>query len=386
MTVRRLVGRGSGSTARFASIALVALVIGGFAALGSTALAGSTAGAGTTARAAKSALITPARCKRNAAAGTINYISPFGYDAAATIMEVFMAQKLGYFKALCLKVAFNASSFTAKQLVSSGRGQVTAIGSAADHVLARAAGANLTAVATYGDTDPHAIYAQPKIKSLKDLEGGSLGYHINVTPAAVAMLDKAGVDVSKVNMILLTSYDPTVVTRGQIDAAVGFASNEPLQLKAAGTPFNEFRPGDFGIKGTYGVMQWNTTFYRNHRAAVADFMRADLRALHYCLVQKVACVKWVSHLAAAANQGAAFPYDRQLATWNFESQYVTKTKVGGYGVQTLAEWQTEYQEVLKYGKLAGLTASDTVPPLASVLDTKLVAGLYRGNKLIWPGT
>ena len=65
---------------------------------------------------------------------------------------------------------------------------------------------------------------------------------------------------------------------------------------------------------------------------------------------------------------------------------MTKTKVGGYGVQTLAEWQTEYQEVLKYGKLAGLTASDTVPPLASVLDTKLVAGLYRGNKLIWPGT
>ena len=199
------------------------------------------------------------------------------------------------------------------------------------------------------------------------------------------MLDKAGVDVSKVNMILLTSYDPTVVTRGQIDAAVGFASNEPLQLKAAGTPFNEFRPGDFGIKGTYGVMQWNTTFYRNHRAAVADFMRADLRALHYCLVQKVACVKWVSHLAAAANQGAAFPYDRQLATWNFESQYVTKTKVGGYGVQTLAEWQTEYQEVLKYGTLAGLTASNKVPPLASVLDTKMVAGLYNGKTLLWPG-
>jgi ABC-type nitrate/sulfonate/bicarbonate transport system substrate-binding protein len=386
VTVRRLVRTRSASTARLTRVVLVALVIGSFAALGSTALGGSTAGGGATARGAKSALITPARCKRNAAAGTINYISPFGYDAAATIMEVFMAEKLGYFKALCLKVAFNASSFTAEQLVSSGRGQVTAIGSAADHVLAAAAGANLTAVATYGDTDPHAIYAQSKIKSLKDLEGGTLGYHINVTPAAVAMLDKAGVDVSKVKMILLTSYDPTVVTRGQIDAAVGFASNEPLQLKAAGTPFNEFRPGDFGIKGTYGVMQWNTTFYRKHRAAVADFMRADLKALGYCLAHKVTCVKWVSHLASAANQGAAFPYGRQLATWNFESQYVTNTKVGGYGVQTLAEWQTEYQEVLRYGKLAGLTDSNKIPPLASVLDTKLVAGLYRGKKLIWPGT
>jgi hypothetical protein len=93
----------------------------------------------------------------------------------------------------------------------------------------------------------------------------------------------------------------------------------------------------------------------------------------------------VSHLAAAAQQGNAFPYGRQLATWNFESQYVTGTKIGGYGVQTLAEWQTEYQEVQKYGQLAGLTASNTVPPLASVLDTKMVAGLYNGTKLIWPG-
>ena len=386
MTVRRLVRTRSESTARLTRVLLVALVIGGFAALGSTALGGSTAGNGATAAGAKSALITPARCKRNASAGTINYISPFGYDAAATIMEVFMAEKLGYFKALCLKVAFNASSFTAEQLVSSGRGQVTAIGSAADHILAAAAGANLIAVATMGDTDPHAIYAQPKIKSLKDLEGGTLGYHINVTPAAVAMLDKAGADVTKVKMILLTSYDPTVVTRGQIDAAVGFASNEPLQLKAAGAPFNEFTPKQFGIKGTYGVMQFNKTWYQKHREVAGDFMRADLKALAFCVNHKVQCVKWVSHLAAAAQQGAAFPFGRQLATWNFESQYVTNTKVGGFGVQTLPEWQTEYQEVQKYGKLAGLTDSNTIPPLASVLDTKLVAGLYNGTKLIWPGT
>jgi NitT/TauT family transport system substrate-binding protein len=367
-------------TATLTRVVVVALVIAGFAAVGSTAFGGSTASG------AKSDLITSARCKRNQAAGTINYVSPFGYDAAATIMEVYVAEHLGYFKALCLKVSFNATSFTSEQLVSSGRGTVTAIGSAADHILSAAAGANLIAVATYGDTDPHAIYAQPKIKTLKDLEGGTLGYHTNITPAALAMLDKAGVDASKVKEILLTSYDPTVVTRGQIDAAVGFASNEPLQLKASGMPFNEFKPGDFGIKGTYSVMQFNRTFYNKHRAVVGDFMRADLKALDYCLAHKVTCVKYISHLAAAANQGAAFPYARQLQTWNFESQYVQNDKVGGHGVQTLAEWQTEYQEVLKYGKQAGLTSSNTIPPLASVMDTKLVAGLYNGTKLIWPGT
>jgi ABC-type nitrate/sulfonate/bicarbonate transport system substrate-binding protein len=364
---------------RVTRLVAVALVVGCLAGIGSTAFGSSTTSG------AKSSLISSARCKSNAAAGTINYISPFGYDAAATIMEVFMAQHLGYFKALCLKVSFNATSFTAEQLVSSGRGTVTAIGSAADHILATAAGANLTAVATMGDTDPHAIYAQPKITSLKQLSGGTLGYHINITPAAIAMLVKAGVDPSTVKFILLTSFDPTVVTRGQIDAAVGFQSNEPLQLKAAGTPFTEFLPSQFGVKGTYGVMQFNTTFYKKHRQAVADFMRADLRALAYCVAHKVKCVQYVSQLAAAANQGAAFAYARQLTTWNYESQYVVNDKVGGFGVQTLAEWQPEYQEVQKYGQMAGLTASDKIRPLNSVMDTTLVASLYNGTKLIWPG-
>src|SRR5579862_717657 len=368
---------------RRGSRALAALVVLG--ALACLTAFGSTAFGSSAPRARTASLITKARCNRNAGVGTINFISPFGFDASAGIIDAFMAQKLGYFKDLCLKVAFNTSSFTSEQLVSSGQGQVTGIGSAADAILSAAAGANLTTVATYGATDPHAIYAQPNITNLKQLDGGTLGYHTNMTPAAVAMLVKAGADVSSIHLISLTSYDPTVVTRGQVDAALGFASNEPLQLRAAGIPFTEFRPKQFGIKGTYNVMQYNTDFYRAHRAVVADFMRADLKALGYCLVHLVACVRYVANLAAAANQGAAFPYVRQLQTWEWESRYIVNDKIGGHGVQTVAEWQSEWQEVKKYGTLCGLTASDTVPPIKKVMDTTLVAGLYHGTALIWPG-
>ncbi len=362
-------------------LALVALTVAAtVTAFGSTAF-----GSSTSRSVRPSALITNARCQRNTAAGTINFISPFGYDASAGIIDVFMAQQLGYFKDLCLTVAFNASSFTSQQLVSSGQGQVTGIGSAADAILAAASGANLTTVATYGNTDPHVIYTQPTIKSLKQLDGGTLGYHTNMTPAAVAMLTKAGANVSSMHLISLTSYDPTVVPRGQLDGALGFASNEPLQLKAAGMAFNEFLPSQFGIKGTYNVMEFNTDFLKAHRAVVADFMRADLKALHYCLANKVACVKYIANLATAANQGAAFPYARELATWDWESRYIVNDHIGGHGMQTAAEWQTEWQEVKKYGMLCGLTASDVVPPISKVMDPKLVAGLYKGTKLIWPG-
>jgi NitT/TauT family transport system substrate-binding protein len=337
-----------------------------------------------TASAAK-VLASKARCDRNSKAGTINFVSPFAFDASAGIMDVFMAQKLGYFDNLCLKVKINAASFTGEQLVSSGRAQVTGIGSAADHILSVASGANLEAVATYGATDPHAILTNSKITSLKQLEGGTLGYYTNMNPGSLAMLAAAHVDVSKIKLIKLTNFDPTVVTRGQIDGLVGYSSNQGTTLKAAGQPYHAFYPRQFGVKGTYNIMQFNKAWLAKHRDVAADFMRADLKALAYCLTQKAACVNYISDQAKKANQGAAFSPAHQLAVWNVESKFITSDPLP-HGVQTAKEWATDYALTQKYGHQAGLTASNKVPPLASLLDTKLVAGLYRGKTLIWPGS
>ena len=365
-----------GKIARLAlSLLAVALLFGAVSAFA----------AGNTRSQRTSSLITNARCSRNAGVGTINYVSAFGYDASAGIIDVYMAQKLGYFKDLCLHVALNAAAFNGQQLVSSGAAQVTGIGSAADALLSKASGANLTSVATYGDTDPHVILTNENFPTLKSLEGGTLGYFINMTPAAVAMLVKAGVDITKIHLIALTNYDPTIVTRGQIDGLVGYASNQGVELKTAGQPFHEFLPSQYGIKGTYNIMQFNGTFLEQHRAVSADFMRADLKALAYCLVHKKQCVTYLSQLAAANNQGNAFPLAHQMATWNYESKFVTSDKVGGYGVQTVKEWQPEYNEVKQYGTQAGLTSSETVPTIQQTMDPSLVAGLYHGKTLIWPG-
>ena len=67
------------------------------AAASTTALA--SAGAATSRVAAKSpktATISAAACARNKAAGPLTFVSPFGYDASAGILDVFSAQSLGY--------------------------------------------------------------------------------------------------------------------------------------------------------------------------------------------------------------------------------------------------------------------------------------------------
>lgn len=329
-------------------------------------------------------LIPAQSCRRNLAAGPITFVSPFGYDASAGIMDVFMAQRLGYFKDLCLKVSINAASFAGEELASSGRAQVTGIGSAADAILTAAGGANVTGVATYGDTDPHVILTNVKIKRLKELDGGTLGYHTNITPGALQMLEDAGADISTIRFIKLTSYDPTLVPRGQLDGLIGYASNEGTALKATGLPFNAFYPAQFGVRGTYNVMQFNATWLHQHTAVAADFMRADLKALAYCLANKASCVEYVAAQAAANHQAAGFPLRQERAVWRIESQFV-QSAPRPLGSETVSEWAPEYALVGKFGHLAGLTSDDKLPPLASMLDPSLVAALYRGNTLIWPG-
>lgn len=328
-------------------------------------------------------LVSAARCSRNKAA-PITFISPFGYDSAAGLMDVYIADHLGYFKDLCLNVTLNAAAQNGQQLVSAGTAQFTSIGSAADAILAKGNGANITVLATYGDHDPHVIYTQPKITNLKQLEGGTLGYHINITPAAVQMLVNAGVDPKKVKFISLTSFDPTVVTRGQIDGAIGFADNEPNELRAAHQKFNEFLPTQYGAQGTYTVMEVNTTWYQQHRAVAADFMRADLKAFQYCIINQSACVTYMTGLAASHGLGKAFPPAIQRLVWATDATYAHQNGGLPLGAESYSEWQPSVTQVQKYGKYAG--GVKAVAPLTQTIDPTLVTSLYKGNTLIWPGT
>lgn len=349
-------------------------------ALGAAVLLGATACSdpGPAAR-RSSASIDGERCARNADAGRITYVSGYGYSASAGQMDVILAEELGYFDDLCLDVEINAAGGNGQQLVSAGRAQFTALGSASDVMLAAANSGNLTAIAAYGTTSPFSIFANERITDLKQLEGGRLGYFINLTPIASAMLGAAGVDVSKVELVKMTNYDPTVVTRGQVDAIVGYASNQPERLRAMGEPFTEFLPADFGLTGTYNVMEVNSGFLREHRGAVADFMRASLHALQGCLADEAGCVERISRLAEENGQGEAFPADQQARTWRVESQWVRDSAAGPPGVMSESSWEAEAGLVTRFGGL------DDAPAIANMTDMDLVRDLYRDGALEWPG-
>jgi NitT/TauT family transport system substrate-binding protein len=323
-------------------------------------------------------LLSASLCAANRAAGTMTYISPFGFDASAGIIDVFAAQKLGYFKDMCLGVDLVTSSQMSTELVASGRATVSSIGSAADDLGEVAGGADVVAVATYGDTSDYAILTEPGITDLKQLEGKTFGYHSSVPVAILEMFHAAGVDISRVQQVDTQDYDPNQLVRGQESAIQAYQSNEPLVLRAEKARFNEFIPSQFGVKGTFNVQIFNGEFLARHKQAVTDFMRAELHAFYYCAARQASCIDIEQRYAQAAGSEYQVPHER--AVWRLEAVLaLDHTLPGrGVGVQTIAEWQPEATALERYGIAEGVRA------LGKWEDTSIVASLYDGKTLIWP--
>ncbi len=335
-------------------------------------------GGGSNGHAAGHGLISADRCASNRAAGTITYVSPFGFDASAGIIEVFAADKLGYFRDLCLKVRIVTSAQNAAALVSAGTATTTSTGSAADYLVLAANGSHTTAVATYGNTSDYCIIARPQFSTLKKLEGHTLGYHFVEEAPDLEMLRAAGVDLSKIKLVNTPNFDPNQIVQGKLDSVGCYQSNEPLTLRAEGARFHEFTPAQYGVSGTYNVVFFNTSFLAAHRAAVQDFMRADLHAFDYCETHQAGCVSIEQSYANHA--GADFSVAHEQQVWRVEAALSRNHTVAGQGigVQSAAEWMPERDEVIRFG------LAKSLPPLSRVEDTTLVAALYHGNRLVWP--
>lgn len=372
---RRRGGRLDGVAAAGAALAALLLV----SASGTLAGASAEASAGVALRLVHQASVPAATCAADRAAGTVTFVSAFGgYDASAGIIDVVAAQHLGYFTDECLDVSFVPNAPSPPALVASGRAQITGEGSAADTMSIDASGAPLVGVATFGDTSDYALLTQTSITSLRQLEGKPVGYHTTLPVILQEMLEKAGVVLAKVHFVEDDSYNPLLLIEKRYAGLQAYQSNEPLILEADHEPFREWTPGQFGVQGTFNVQVVNRSFLHAHSTAVAEFLRAELHGFDYCVAHAMACVGF-----ERTDAGGAADYDtsHELAEWNFESHLAlthTLTREG-VGVESLAEWRPEAADLLQSHLVKA------APDLAADEDPSLVASLYRGSTLIWPG-
>ncbi|MEU8820299.1 ABC transporter substrate-binding protein [Actinoplanes sp. NPDC048796] len=354
----------------FAAFSAAALLIG-------TAACGSSDSSDEVAAAAAGTAISADRCAQNKAAGKITYLSGYQWQASASILEYAAAKKLGYFDAVCLDVAMQPGTGDTSQntkLLASGKVTVSPV-SQQDVLSANANGIKVTGVSSYSNVGLEVLMTKTDVTDLKQLDGTTLGQKGAMPVGVQAMLVRAGADFGSVKQVTV-GYDPSVLTRGQVTSLTGFISNEPNQLKAAGTPVTVWRPYDYKVPGSLGAMAVNPDFAAKNPTAVQDFLRAGLHAFEYCEEHGEECVK-----AAADLTGAGYDEKQNLAVWQTETKVVRDSLPTGAALGAI-----DTKNVTALAEMLNTYTKTSITPdqATSEFDPSYVSAIYQGDKLIWP--
>lgn len=339
---------------------------------------GDDAGSGASSPAAGASVIPQSRCDENKAAGTLTYLTGYHYQASASILEVLAAEKLGYYGDVCLDVKIqpgNGDTAQAAKLLAAGKVQVAGVAEQ-DLIQTRLTGADITGVSSYSDTGLDVLMTDPSVTDLKQLDGKTIGYKGYMPPTIQAMLDKTGADFASMKKVVV-GYDPTVLPRGQVQGLTGFASNEPLLLKAAGHPVKVWQPADYGIPSSLGSFAINPAYGKAHPTAVQDFLRATFEAFQFCGQPSHVdqCIA-IEHAYAGPTDDAT----HEKAVWQTEYAMATQSPTPtGFGT-------VDEQNV---GKLATLLSTYggqkvSAQQAESYFDNSYVDAVVHDGKVDWP--
>ena len=330
-----------------------------------------------------------ARCEANQAAGTINYFSGFDYAAAASIIEVIVADQAGYYDELCLDVEFTPSFSTANYaLVADGQAQFSSSGSFTELATnARSLDADLVALSVDGYAAIDVLMVKPDMAAtLADLDGTTIGVKGALPPAVAVMLQQeAGlVEGENFQTALLDGFDPFAQWAiPDISALPGWRSNEPGALERGGETFDLYDPAEFGVPGSFGLIYTSRDFLDQHPTAAADFMRATLRGLADTIADPEAAAEAAFSLVeAGGNPNFLSPEGETFRATTDMETVVAALPAGAFpGVvvpDELAAQIAAYDAVGYFG-------DDGPPPVDGRYDAELAASLYDADGVvIWP--
>jgi len=327
------------------------------------------------------------RCAANRAAGTITYTSGYDYAAAASIVDVLVAEQRAYFDELCLDVriepGLSSANFTA---VAAGTAQFSSAGSFSE-LAGQPIASNLVALSVEGKIAIDTLIIKPgAATSIAALTGGVIGVRGALPPSIRAMLAQAGlVAGQQYTTTMLDGFGP--VEHVALDGVVGFAgfkSNEPSQLDRAGVAYNTFDPSASDIPGSFGVLYTTHAFLNEHPTAAVDFMRATMHALADSVADPdSASMVAVDFIRNNGNPSQLSP-DGEAFRWQTESKMIVDSTPTGepLGLPDDKGLRAEVEAYAAVGLFDG-----TAPDISGLYDASVLAMIYdTDDTVIWPAS
>jgi len=290
-------------------------------------------------------------------AGLTKITLAMGYIPSVQFAPLYVAQERGYFRDAGLDVTFRYGMETdLLKLVGTNELQFT-IGSGEEVVLGRSQGLPVRYVMRWYRKFPSVLFAKASsgIKSPADLIGKKVGvpglYGANYV-GWEAIVYASGLDASKVSLESIGYTQATAVEQGQVDAAMDYVVNGPVQLRLAGEQVTVIPVSDYVDLPSNGIITNDKTI-QEHPELVQALVTATLHGLSDTLADPNAAfdisLKVVPEAAGAQATVSRAIFDESLKLWQADPAQM--------GRSDPAAWAT----AAKFMKQMGLIQTDVNP-------------------------
>ena len=212
---------------------------------------------------------------------------PMGYIANIQYAPFYAAVEKGYFKDAGLEVEFDYS-FETDGVKLVGLGELSfAVVSGAQVLLARAQDVPVTYVAAWYQQFPISVISMSEqgVVSPQDLKGKTIGlpglFGANYIGLR-ALLFSAGLSEADVTLQEIGFNQVELVAAGEQNIVVGYAANEPIQLKAQGFEVTELRVADSVQLAANGILASEKVIAEDPEL-VRGFVEAFLKGLKFTI-------------------------------------------------------------------------------------------------------
>ena len=246
-----------------------------------------------------------------------------GYIPSVQFAQFYLAQQKGYYAEAGLDVKFqNKTDPDLIPLVGQGAIDV-GIGDGTSVIPAASNGIPVEYIATIYGKFPNIVFAKASsgITKAADLKGkkiGTPGRYGSGWVMLQALLASAGLTIDDVTIVEYPEYNQrAAVEQGAVDAATGYANNEPVQLELGGSKAVILRIDDATPLPGPGLIAGTSTIEAKHDA-IAAFVAATLQAMEEITADPKlgldAAISAVPELAGARDTEAAI-LDATIASW-----------------------------------------------------------------------
>ena len=286
-----------------------------------------------------------------------------GYIPSVQFAQFYLAQQQGYYAEAGLAVEFqNKIDLDLIPLVGKGTIDI-GIGDGTSVIPAVSNGIPIQYVATIYGKFPNIVFANAaagiaKAADLKGRKVGTPGRYGSGWIMLQALLASAGLTVDDVEIFEYPEFTQRqAVQQGVVDAATGFANNEPIQLELDGGEAVVLSIDDITPLPGPGLIAGTSTLETKHDA-VAAFVAATLRAMAEIKANPTvgldAAIVAVPELASAREAQAAV-LAATIATWSGPVQ-----DAGGLGAINRDGWTTSIAYLTTLGLVKNAVTTDAL--------------------------